>query len=182
MRAAPPALGAALALTLALAVQPAAAELVAVAPGHFEVTHRAEAAATPEQVYAVLAQLPRWWHPQHSWSGDSGNMTLEPVAGGCWCERWGDGASAQHARVRQIIPGRLILFEAALGPLISLPVQGVFTLITSQTDGRTAVRMSYRVAGAPELGLDKIAPAVDQVLGVQFARLKAMIETGRPPP
>lgn len=166
---------------LALVCGPTVAEMTAVSPAHLEVVHRAEVAATPAQVYAVLSQLPRWWNPQHSWSGDAANMSLDLQAGGCWCERWGDGASARHARVLQVIPGRLVLMEATLGPLIGLPVQGRFTMITAEQDGRTVVRLSYRVASAPEVGLDKIAPAVDQVLGEQFTRLKAMIETGKPP-
>jgi len=166
---------------LVVAAAPAGAEVVAASAGHFEVTHRAEVGATPAQVYAVLVQLPRWWNPRHSWSGDSANMSLDMQAGGCWCERWGEGASAQHARVRQVIPGRSILMEATLGPLIGLPVSDLFTMVTSQKDGQTAVRLSYRVASAPEIGLDQIAPAVDSVLGEQFARLKSMIETGRPP-
>lgn len=166
---------------LIVAAAPARAEVVASSAGHFEVTHRAQVADTPAQVYAVLAQLPKWWSPQHSWSGDSANMSLDLQAGGCWCERWGDGASAQHARVRQVIPGRLVLMEATLGPLIGLPVSGLFTMVTSQKDGKTAVRLSYRVTSAPEVGLDQIAPAVDRVLGDQFSRLKTMIETGRPP-
>lgn len=167
--------------TLLLAALQAGAEVTGVSASHFEATQRAEVAATPAQVYAVLAQLPRWWDPRHSWSGSAANMTLDLQAGGCWCERWGDGASAQHARVRQVIPGRMIVLDAQLGPMLTLPVSGVFTLITGERDGKTAVRLTYRVAGAPELGLDKIAPAVDQVLAIQFARLKTMIETGKPP-
>ena len=38
--------------------------------------------------------------------------------------------------------------------------------------------MTYRVAGGAEAGLDKFAPAVDGVIGEQFKRLKALIETG----
>lgn len=169
------------ALLPALAALPCAAEVLNVAPGHFEVRHRAEVAATPAAVYAVLAQLPRWWSPQHTWSGDARNLSLDLTAGGCWCERWGDGASAQHARVLQVLPGRQILMQATLGPLLNLPAVGVLTLVTSAQDGPTAVRLGYRVSGAPELALDKLAPAVDAVLGMQFARLKAMIETGEPP-
>jgi uncharacterized protein YndB with AHSA1/START domain len=169
------------ALGAALVAGPAAADVTAVSAGHFESTHRAEVAATPAQVYEALSQLPRWWNPQHSWSGDTRNMTLELTAGGCWCERWGEGASAQHGRVLQVIPGRLILMEGTLGPLLSLPARGILTLVSSSgADGKTAVRISYRVSGAPELGLDKLAPAVDGVLAQQFARLKALIE-GTPP-
>lgn len=169
------------AFALAVAATSARAELSGVSPGHFESTHRAEVAATPAQVFAVLGQLPRWWSPRHSWSGDTANMSLELSAGGCWCERWGQGASARHGTVLQLIPGRLILMDASPGPLLALPARGVLTLVTSSTDGKTAVRLSYRVSGAAELGLDKLAPAVDAVLGEQFARLRAMIESGQPP-
>jgi len=173
-------LGALGALGTLVAAGPAFAELSGVSAAHFESTHRAEVAATPAQVYEVLVRLPAWWNPGHSFSGDTRNMSLEPSAGGCWCERWGDGASARHALVLQVIPGRLIVMEATLGPLLALPARGVLTLVTSRSDGKTAVRLSYRVSGAAELALDKLAPAVDDVLAQQFTRLKSMIETGRP--
>lgn len=161
---------------------PCAAETLQVSAGHFEVRHRAVVKATPAEVYAAMLQLPRWWHPQHTWSRDARNLSLDPVAGGCWCERWGDGASAQHARVLQVQPGRMILLQAALGPLQLLPAQGLFTMITAEQDGQTVMRLSYRVSGAPELALDRLAPAVDEVLATQFARLKALVETGAVPP
>lgn len=167
------------AASLALSLVPAAAEPLQVSAGHFEVRHRAVVKATTAQVYAALTQLPRWWHPQHTWSGDARNLSLELGPGGCWCERWGDGAWAQHARVLHVQPGRMILLQAALGPLQMLPAQGLFTMVTGTQDGQTAVRLSYRVSGAPELALDKLAPAVDDVLGVQFKRLVSLIETGR---
>jgi len=170
----------ALALALAIAAGPAAAELKGVAAGHFESTHRAEVSATPARVYEVFAQLPTWWDPRHSWSGDARHMTLEAREGGCWCERWGDSASVQHARVLQAIPGRGIVMDAALGPLLSLPARGVFLLALGRSGDKTVLRMSYRVSGAPELALDQLAPAVDRVLAEQFARLTSMVETGKP--
>jgi hypothetical protein len=42
------------------------------------------------------------------------------------------------------------------------------------------LRMTYRVAGSGAAGLDKLAPPVNEVIGVQFRRLKALAETGRP--
>lgn len=166
---------------LPLAALPAAAEVLDASPGHFEVRHCAEVAATPAAVYVAMAQLPRWWNPQHTWSGDARTLSLDLTAGGCWCERWGDGASAQHACVLQVLPSRLIQMQASLGPLLNLPAVGLLTLVTSTQDGQTAVRLSYRVSGAPELALDKLATPVDTVPGLQFARLKAMIERGEPP-
>jgi uncharacterized protein YndB with AHSA1/START domain len=106
-------------------------------------------------------------------------MTLELRAGGCWCESWDGGQSVQHGQVLLAQPGRLIRLAAALGPLQELPARGVLTIVTSAQEGKTFLRMTYRVGGPPDIGLDKLAPVVDQVMGQQFRRLKSMIETGK---
>jgi hypothetical protein len=77
-------------------------------------------------------------------------------------------------------PGSALRLQAWLGPLQELPVSGVLTFATGRREDATRLRLTYRVAGAPEAGLDKLAPAVDAVLGEQARRLKAFIETGRP--
>lgn len=170
----------ALALALAGAAGPAAAELKAVAPGHFETVHVAEVAATPARAYEVFTRLTDWWNPQHSWSGDIRQMRFEPWEGGCWCERWGEGASVRHATVLQAIPGRMIVMDAHLGPLLALPARGIFMLAITREGERTMVRLSYRVSGAPELALDKLATPVDRVIGEQFGRFRAALEAARP--
>ena len=48
-------------------------------------------------------------------------------------------------------------------------------------EGKTLVRLTYRVAGAPDAGLDKLAPAVDQVLADQFQRLLKAVAAGLAP-
>ncbi|HEX6018891.1 MAG TPA: hypothetical protein VFZ28_12405, partial [Burkholderiaceae bacterium] len=64
-------------------------------------------------------------------------------------------------------------------PLQELPVDGVltFTVLTQET--QTVLRLTYRVAGAADAGLDKLAPQVDRVLGQQFQRLIRFAETGK---
>jgi hypothetical protein len=49
----------------------------------------------------------------------------------------------------------------------------VLTFGTAQRYGATRLRVPYRVAGASEAGLDKLAPAFDGVIGEQAKRLKA---------
>jgi uncharacterized protein YndB with AHSA1/START domain len=127
-----------------------------------------------------MTELPRWWSPAHTWSGDAANLRLEPRAGGCWCETWGEGNSVQHARVLSAMPGRLLLLQGNLGPLQDLPVTGVLKLETRAEDGQVRLIMSYRVAGPAELGLDKWAPVVDGVIGEQFRRLRSLVG-GTPP-
>lgn len=173
----------ALALGLAAAAAAAHGETSNVSAGGFTVTHSVVVAGEPEQVWQAFTQLPRWWKSAHSWSGQSSNMTLDVQAGGCWCERWGNGQSAMHGRVLLALPGSALRMQAWLGPLQELPVSGVLTFGTAKRDGQTRLRVSYRVAGGAgpaDSGLDKLATPVDEVIGEQVKRLKAFIETGKP--
>jgi len=86
----------------------------------------------------------------------------------------------QHGQVLMVQPGRVIRLRADLGPLQDLAVNGVLTIVTSAQDGKTFLRLTYRVAGSADAGLEKLAPAVDQVLAEQYRRLKTMAETGKP--
>lgn len=164
---------------LAMAPLAAQAELTSTSATSFVSTFRKEIHAPPADAWKAIVQLPRWWNSSHTWSGQAANMQLDPQAGGCWCERWGDGHSVQHGRVVLSQPGRVLRLDAALGPLQELAVNGVLTWVTSTQEGKHFLRVTYRVAGAPEAGLEKMAPAVDRVLGEQFERLSKFIETGR---
>ncbi len=77
-------------------------------------------------------------------------------------------------------PGSALRLQAWLGPLQDMRVGGVLTFGTARRDGATRLRVTYRVAGALEAALDKIALAVGGVLAEQAKRLKAFIETGKP--
>jgi uncharacterized protein YndB with AHSA1/START domain len=167
-------------LAAVLATSAAQAETSGVSANGFTSTYRDEVKAGTDEVWKAIAALPRWWSDQHTWSGKASNMTLEPRAGGCWCESWDGGQSVQHGQVLLVQPGRVIRLAAGLGPLQELPAQGVLTIVTSAQEGKTFLRMTYRVGGPPDIGLDKLAPVVDQVMGQQFRRLKSLIETGKP--
>jgi uncharacterized protein YndB with AHSA1/START domain len=159
---------------------PVHADTSQVSASGFVSSYREEVKASTDEVWRAIVQLPRWWNGQHTWSGNAANLSLDAQAGGCWCERWGDGASAQHGQVLMVQPGRVIILQARLGPLLDKPVQAVLTLVTSVQDGKTLLRLNYQVAGGADAGLDKLATPVDQVLGLQFQRLKRLVETGQP--
>lgn len=167
---------------------PALADTSAVSSSGFTSSYRTEIAPTPAQAWAAIVQLPRWWNPSHSYSGNGANLSLDAQAGGCFCERWRDAAGAshsvQHAQVVLAQEGRVLRLNGAFGPLQDLAATGVLTIATSPGTGAEAgkhfLRMTYRVAGGADAGLDKLAPAVDGVIGEQFKRLKSMIETGQP--
>ena len=166
---------------LALASAPALhAETSEVSASGFTITHAVVVESDPQKVWQAFTQLPLWWNSVHTWSGQASNLSLDATAGGCWCERWGNGASAMHGRVLLVIPGSVLRLQAWLGPLQERPVAGVLTFGTAQRDGATRLRVTYRVAGAADAGLDQLATAVDSVIGDQVKRLKNFIETGKP--
>ncbi len=50
--------------------------------------------AAPDSVYrALTARIGAWWDPEHTFSGDSRNLSLDATAGGCFCERLPGGAA-----------------------------------------------------------------------------------------
>ena len=156
------------------------AETSDVSPSGFTITHALAVESDPQKVWQAFTQLPLWWNSAHTWSGQASNLSLDATAGGCFCERWGNGASAVHGRVLLAIPGSVLRLQAWLGPLQERPVAGVLSFGTAHRDGATSLRVTYRVAGTPDAGLDKLVPAVDGVIGEQVKRLKAFIETGKP--
>ena len=93
------------ALAFSLLATPAAAELKQTSPDGALIEHQFQIDATPGQAWELLFQPERWWPPDHTWSGDSANLSLDANAGGCFCERW-NGASAEHARVVMAQPAR----------------------------------------------------------------------------
>jgi uncharacterized protein YndB with AHSA1/START domain len=165
---------------LALQVGAARAETSDLSASGFTVTHAFVVEGDPQQLWQAFTQPATWWSSQHTWSGQASNLSLDPQAGGCWCERWTGGASVMHGRVLMAQPGSVLRLQAWLGPLQELPVDGVLTFGTARRDGVTRLRVTYRVAGAPAAALDKLASAVDAVLGEQVRRLKSLIETGKP--
>jgi uncharacterized protein YndB with AHSA1/START domain len=167
-------------IALACSATLAHADTSQVSASGFISSFREEVRATPDEVWKAISQLPRWWNDAHTWSGKAANMSLDLQAGGCWCERWGDGQSVMHGQVVLVQPGRVMRLFANLGPLQELATNGVFTLVTSAQEGKTFLRMTYRVSGSADAALDKLAPAVDKVLAEQFRRLKTLAETGKP--
>jgi uncharacterized protein YndB with AHSA1/START domain len=132
--------------------------------------------ASPAAAYRALIRLPNWWDPAHTWSGSSRNLTLEPRAGGCFCEKLPDGGSVQHARVVFAQPGKLLRMQGAFGPLQEMPVQAVLTFALAPDGPGTRVTMTYRAAGQFTLETARLAPLVDQVLGSQLERFRGSVK------
>jgi len=137
--------------------------------------------APPDSVYrALTGRIGAWWDSEHTFSGDSRNLSLDATPGGCFCERLPEGGGVRHLTVVFASPGRLLRLAGALGPLQGAGVAGSLTWSLSPDPGGTRVRLDYSAGGYFPGGLPGMAPAVDVVLGEQFSRLKRFVETGRP--
>lgn len=169
-------------LTLAIiAGSPAAATVKSVTPQGFAISHTLSVSVAPATAFAALIQPGRWWNPAHTYSGDATNLTLDPSAGGCFCEKIPKaGGQVEHMRVVNIVPARMLRLRGALGPLQGEGVDGALTWTVKAVGNGTEISVSYVVGGYIGAGMDALAPPVDQVIGEQLARLKAYIEGAKP--
>ena len=67
-----------------------------------------------------------------------------------------------------------------MGPLMFSGTSGHLIWKLDEQDGHTVLTQTYYVGGYFQGGLDKLAPAVDDVLAEQLSRLKLYVETGKP--
>jgi uncharacterized protein YndB with AHSA1/START domain len=108
----------------------------------FEIAIAAHIAATPEAVYAALTAPRLWWNPAHTYSHDAANLSLDPHAGGCFCETLTDGGSVQHATVAFVMPNRTLRLRGPLGPLNSLAIASALTFPLTPGGGGTDVSLT----------------------------------------
>jgi uncharacterized protein YndB with AHSA1/START domain len=137
-------------------------------------------AAAPERVWDALVRPAAWWNSEHSWSGNAANLTLDPRAGGCFCEALPGGGSVEHMRVIYADRGKQLRMSGALGPLQGEGLVATLTVRLEAERGATKLAWSYKVGGYTDLPWAQIAPAVDGVVSEQFGRLAAVVEKGAP--
>lgn len=171
-----------LAVALTLAAGPARAEVVDASAEGFAVRTQVQVAAPPSAVYdALVGKVGAWWDPQHSWSGNAANLSIDARPGGCFCEKLPGGPSdgVQHLTVVFAARGKTLRLAGGLGPLQSMAVSGVMTWTLTEAAGGTVLDMTYAVAGHAKGGLAALAAPVDAVTGTQVRRLKQFVETGK---
>jgi len=158
----------------------ARAAVVETTPQGFEVRKVVAIAAPPEAVYEAFVKVGSWWSSDHTFSGDAGNLSLDPRPGGCFCEKLPDGGGVVHLMVVNLAPGKMIRLRGALGPLQSGGLAGAMTVTFAANGSGTELTMTYDAGGYFPGGLESIASAVDFVLSQQFDRLARFVETGSP--
>ncbi len=137
--------------------------------------------AAPADVYDHLLRVGDWWDPNHTFSHDAHNLSIEERAGGCYCEKLTDGG-VRHGEVVYFVHGKMLRISTAMGPMQTLGVAGALTFTVSPSDGATKLEVTYAVGGYLHQGLDTFADPVNGVLSQQIARLKSLIETGKAEP
>lgn len=159
---------------------PARAEIVNAGPAGFNLRHVAEVPNPAPVVWAALAEVGKWWDPEHTYSGDSRNLTLEPFVRGCLCEKLSLYAGIEHATVIYAQPAKTLRLSGALGPLQEFGVSGVMTWNIEPAGGGSRITLTYSVGGVADRPLADWAPLVDEMLGGQLKRLTRYITQGNP--
>jgi uncharacterized protein YndB with AHSA1/START domain len=142
----------------------------------FTIKHELVIHTSSDSLFTTFTDIGRWWDSDHTYSGKAANMSLEPFAGGCFCEILGNGGGVHHMTVLYVDPGKIIRLEGGLGPLQSMAVNGIMTVTFTKIQEGTKLAITYTVGGYTPGGLSKIALAVDNVLGLQVSRLKELAQ------
>jgi hypothetical protein len=158
----------------------ARAEIVNAGPNGFNIRHVVDAPnVAPPVVWAALTDIAKWWDPEHTYSGDARNLTLEPTVRGCFCEKLSLYAGIEHGTVVYAQPAKTLRLIGALGPLQEFGVTGSLTWQIDAAGGGSRITMTYNVGGFADRPLSDWAPIVDEVLVIQAKRLGRFV-TGSP--
>ena len=167
----------AIALSVGLMVAPASAEVVSRSVDGFTLRFAVGVEAPAEDVPAAVAELPAWWDPAHTYTGDGANLSLAFEEGGCWCERLTDGTVFEHATVTGITPDHVTM-NAALGPLHGKATKAALTFGSEPENRGRLVTVDFVVEGP---GLGAMADGVNAVMDQAFDRMIHFIEYGEAP-
>src|SRR4051794_23077400 len=86
----------------ALISAPARADVVDATDAGFAIKVAVDVDAAPAAVFrALTTQVGRWWSADHTFSGSSSNLTIDPQPGGCFCEKL-PGGGVQHMVVTHV--------------------------------------------------------------------------------
>jgi uncharacterized protein YndB with AHSA1/START domain len=164
------------------AATPAAAEVVSAGPNGLEVRHSVNLVIPQAKAYAAFSEIQNWWSKDHTYSGNSANLSLQLKPGGCFCERLDNGGGIEHLRVTYVQPDERVVMTGSLGPLLYEATAGVMDVKVERIAGGSRITMDYSAAGFAKGGAAELAPIVDKVLGDQMKRLRVYAAGGAPKP
>lgn len=120
---------------------------------------------------ALVDDVGRWWPADHTWWGDAARLSIQPRAGGCFCEI--DGArQAAHMTVMFVDPGKTLRMTGGLGPLQGMGMSGALEWrFAADEEGGTRITLHYRAGGYSPDDIGGFVPVIDKVQGQQLGGL-----------
>ena len=158
---------------LAFAGSAVRADVVEAAADHYVLKQEATSELAPADLWARLIDPARWWHPDHTYSGSSDNLSLTVEAGGLWREDW-DGGSVAHGEVIFVNPGVQLRLDAPFGPLQQIGARAIWTITIAPEGEGSKVTFDEIAIGTATSKLDELAPAVDFVKTEAIRRLTTL--------
>ncbi|MCW9017643.1 MAG: hypothetical protein OQJ89_11800, partial [Kangiellaceae bacterium] len=125
------------------------AEIVSSDANNFDLKFKVEIKASQDKLKSTFENISSWWHPDHTYSGDSNNLYLDLKSEHCFCEKLASGGSVRHMDWVFYQPNKKARFVGGLGPLQSLPVDGVLEFNFKALDkDKMELSVSYSVASS----------------------------------
>ena len=158
-------------LLLLLLPFPAMAEVISASADGFIVKIERQIDVKADKAYQQFVQVDEWWIADHTYFGNSQNLSFDLRAGGCFCEIQGE-KQVLHMTISYVNPGKEVRMVGGLGPLQMMGVSGGMSWKFGATeDGKTTITHHYQVSGSEIANLDKIASIVDKVQSMQVDSL-----------
>ncbi len=145
-----------------------------VAANGFTIENEQTVPVDPAAVWkALVGEIDRWWPKDHTWWGAGSTLSIDPRAGGCFCEIGRDGKQqALHMTVAFVDPGKTLRLLGGLGPLQGMGLSGAMEFrLAPAPQGGTRITLYYRAGGYTPDDLSKFVPVIDKVQGLQLAGL-----------
>lgn len=146
------------------------ADVVESSPTHYVLRHEATSTLSAEALWARLIEPSAWWHPDHTYSGDAKNLSLDLEPGGLWAETW-DGGAVTHGTVLLVTDGQTLRMNAPFGPLQEVGAHTIWTITVSENGAGSKAVFDEVASGPPTAKLDELAGAVDYVKTEAIKRL-----------
>ena len=146
------------------------AEIVEASATHYVLRHEATSTLSADALWDRLVDPASWWHPEHTYSGNAANLSLDLKPGGLGSETW-EGGAVSHGTVLLVVDGSTLQLNAPFGPLLAAGAHTIWTITVTPSDSGSTVVFDEVSSGPPSAALDKLAAAVDYVKSEAIARL-----------
>ncbi|NKB90339.1 MAG: ATPase [Acidobacteria bacterium] len=163
-------------LIVVVSLSPTAnAQVQEASDSHFVIQRSVTLDADEATAWTAFVRVADWWHPDHTYTMDAGNLSLDPTPGGCMCEALPSGGFVEHMAVVYADPEAMLRMSGGLGPLQEHAVSGAMTWTFTPEGDSTRLDLVYRVNGFVPGGLEGWAAPVDGVLAQQLTRLQELL-------